>query len=78
MSKQEVQKIQANSDGHGEVRESVLRTTASYIITTEFCERLAYYGVAVLSNFKQRLIDMYVCLQGLLVLWSSSLRLSLT
>lgn len=27
-------------------RQSVLRTTASYIIATEFCERLAYYGFA--------------------------------
>jgi len=27
-------------------RPSVLRTTASYIIATEFCERLAYYGFA--------------------------------
>lgn len=27
-------------------RPSVLKTTASYIITTEFCERLAYYGFA--------------------------------
>jgi MFS family permease len=29
-----------------EKRESVLKTTASYIIATEFCERLAYYGFA--------------------------------
>lgn len=29
-----------------ERRSSVLKTTASYIIATEFCERLAYYGFA--------------------------------
>lgn len=29
-----------------EQRPSVLKTTASYIIATEFCERLAYYGFA--------------------------------
>ncbi|CAM9090959.1 unnamed protein product, partial [Ectocarpus fasciculatus] len=34
-------------DSSGEPpRKSVLKTTASYIITTEFCERLAYYGFA--------------------------------
>jgi dipeptide/tripeptide permease len=27
-------------------RKSVLKTVASYIIVTEFCERLAYYGFA--------------------------------
>ena len=45
MSAQEVQKIHADMDSSGETpRKSVLKTTASYIITTEFCERLAYYG----------------------------------
>ena len=29
-----------------EQRPSVLKTVASYIIVTEFCERLAYYGFA--------------------------------
>ena len=53
MSAQEVQKIHAESGSSGgggaagEVRPSVLRTTASYIITTEFCERLAYYGITI-------------------------------
>jgi hypothetical protein len=42
----------ANGNGHVDnespavPRPSVLRTTASYIIATEFCERLAYYGFA--------------------------------
>jgi hypothetical protein len=29
-----------------EGRPSILKTTAGYIIVTEFCERLAYYGFA--------------------------------
>lgn len=33
-------------DDEIEKRPSVLKTTASYIIVTEFCERLAYYGFA--------------------------------
>lgn len=46
MSEQEVNKLRSGGDGPGEHRPSVLKTTASYIITTEFCERLAYYGFA--------------------------------
>ena len=47
MSKQEMQKYLSESPSdEAEKRPSVLKTVASYIITTEFCERLAYYGFA--------------------------------
>ncbi len=40
-------------------RTSVLKTTASYIIATEFCERLAYYGFAgSLVLFFETKLDM--------------------
>jgi hypothetical protein len=46
MSVQEVNKVNLGGDNADAPRTSVLKTTASYIITTEFCERLAYYGFA--------------------------------
>jgi hypothetical protein len=42
--KQQLNRID-NNDADRE-RPSVLSTIASYIIVTEFCERLAYYGFA--------------------------------
>lgn len=43
-SKQESSLI--GTEGGVQPRPSVLKTVASYIIVTEFCERLAYYGFA--------------------------------
>jgi hypothetical protein len=45
-------------------RKSVLKGTAGYIIVTEFCERLAYYGFAgslVLFFEVSRLLLFHVC-----------------
>lgn len=47
------------SSSHEAKRPSVLMNTASYIIVTEFCERLAYYGFAgSLVLFFQTRLDM--------------------
>jgi hypothetical protein len=63
--------------GNTAKRPSVLRTTASYIIATEFCERLAYYGfagdVAIEALFA---INITYCAGSLVLFFETVLNMS--
>ncbi|CAN0152108.1 unnamed protein product, partial [Hapterophycus canaliculatus] len=45
-STQQEEQLLRQGDDAGKGRKSKLRTVAGYIIVTEFCERLAYYGLS--------------------------------